>query len=213
MTSPKLKLSLKKEEINWENNIVRPEHHALLEIASSKKQHPDRAVMLWNDSGDYSPFTMCLLRHHWFSCIKYPCCMAPSSSSSHHSVAPGSRLIAAIWPSMCQCTEYSVPAPKEQLIQKTTNLYQLLHPLREQHGSFARSTSQKYQEDASTHQDCQVSENVFGMPWGKENYCREKKCSSQPSYQVYKKNTVREITWTDVQRKSNLCLVLLAKRK
>jgi len=51
------------------------------------------------------------------------------------------------------------------------------------------------------------------MPWGKEIYCWEKKCSSQQPYQVYKKNTVREITRAYVQRKSNLCLVLLAKWK
>lgn len=90
MISPKLKLSLKEKGINWENNIVRPEHHALLQIVSSKKQHPNRAVMLWKDSGDYSPFMMCPLRQHWFSCIKYPCCMLPSSSS-YHSVVPCSR--------------------------------------------------------------------------------------------------------------------------
>lgn len=41
MISPKLKLSLKKKGINWENNIVRPEHHALLQIVSSKNQHPE----------------------------------------------------------------------------------------------------------------------------------------------------------------------------
>lgn len=115
MISPNLKMTLKKEEINWENIIVRPEHHELLQISLQQKNATQTELWCCRKT---VVTTVCLRCVPWgITDSHVPCRMVPSSTS-YHSVVLGSRLRVAIWPGMCQRTAHSVPSPKEQLIQK-----------------------------------------------------------------------------------------------